>query len=203
MQISFLRNGPPPPVLVLRDTPLESVTSLPLLGVTLQSDLKWDIQVKNMVSRAARRLYILCNLKRNGICTDDLIMIYKMYIRPLLEFAAPVWSSSITSSQKDNIERVQRRALRMIAFPQRMDYDQLLQTFNVQSLANRRTDLLITFGKSLLHSDRHRDLLPPTRIQIHQRTDLRNPNNLHIPRTRTQRYKLSSIPSIVQLLNSE
>ena len=92
MQISFLREPPPVVRPVVHNTPMEVVTSFKLLGIIFQNDLKWNLQVKRMVSNASRRLFILCKLKRNGVKTNDLVSIYTMYIRPLLEFGAPVWS---------------------------------------------------------------------------------------------------------------
>ena len=99
----------------------EDVTSSAIsktLHITLQSDLKWDSQVQRMISRFSHRLYILCSLTRNGVPIADLILIYTMYICPLLEFAAPVWSSSLTAEQSQSIEQVQRRALRFITLPE-------------------------------------------------------------------------------------
>ena len=147
-------------------TPLESVTSLRLLGVTIQANLKWDSQVQHMISRASRRLYILCSLKRDGVSATDLVLIFIMYIRSLLEFAAPVWSSGRTVKQSESIEKVQRRALRMIVFPERAHYADLLVMFNIPSPADRRTAILTSFGKTLLLSERHRNLLPPTHQQV-------------------------------------
>ena len=163
MHVSFLRNGPPSPVITIGNQVLESVTSLRLLGVTIQSNLKWDSQVEQLIKRASRRLYILCKLKKNGVPTSDLVLIYTMYIRPLMEFCAPVWSSSLTTQQSDSIERVQRRALRMISYPDQRHYEELLSNFNIPSLAIRRNDLLTNFAKSILVSSRHRDLLPAER----------------------------------------
>ena len=80
MHVSFLRNGPPSPVITIGNQVLESVTSLRLLGVIIQTNLKWDLQVEQVIKRASRRLYILCKLKRNGVPTSDLVLIYTMYI---------------------------------------------------------------------------------------------------------------------------
>ena len=108
MQISFLRNPPPAINLKINGTELEVVSSIKLLGVIIQSDLKWDQQVKYLIGNASRRLYILSKLRKNGVKTEDLVSIYKMYIRPTLEFGAPVWSSGLTGSQAKNIERIQK-----------------------------------------------------------------------------------------------
>ena len=89
--------------------------------VTIQTDLKWNLQVERMI-RASRRIYILCVLKKNGVLLHDLVLIYKMYIRPILEFASPVWTSSLTLSQTNEIERVQKRAIRFMTYPNIMPY---------------------------------------------------------------------------------
>ena len=201
MQISFLRRDPPPPAVSINDTLLEVVSSLRLLGVTIQSNLKWDSQVQLMISRASRRLYILCCLRKNRVGVADLAFIYTMYIRPLLEFGVPVWSTSITIEQSLSIERVQRRALRMIVYPDRLHYEDTLQTLQIPKLSDRRIEILTKFGKSLLCSEQHRDILPPTRRELVPGRVLRNADDLHIPRLRTTRYKQSPVPSLVKLLN--
>ncbi|XP_041467756.1 uncharacterized protein LOC121418118 [Lytechinus variegatus] len=201
MHVSFQRNVSPPPVITIGNQVLEAVTSLRLLGVVIQSNLKWDQQVEQLIKRASKRLYILCKLKRNGVPAIDLVFIYTMYIRPLMEYCAPVWSSSLTTQQSDSIERVQRRALRMISYPDQHHYDELLSRFNIPSLAERRKDLLTNFAKSILVSSRHRHLLPAERQHV-SRGRLRNSHHLDLPYTRTERYRKSSVPSLVKLINA-
>ena len=201
MQISFLRTNPPPLQLRIDDTDLEIMTSIRLLGVIIQDDLRWDLHVRQIISNASRRLFILNKLKRNGVMRPELVTIYKMYIRPLIEFAVPVWASSITCQQSSSIERVQKRALRIIAWPNVLPYIELLKTMNVSSLKDRRSELVEGFARSLLKSKRHRHFLPETR-RVRTGLSLRNAHHLEIPRTRTKRYQQSPIPHFVQLLNS-
>ena len=201
MKVTFLRSASHPLHLQIDDVALEDVSSLKLLGVIIQNDLKWDEQVKRLISNAARRLFILSKLKKNGVLCEDLVDIYKTYIRPLVEFAAPVWASGITNAQSLGLERVQRRALRIIAWPNLLPYNELLPLMNVTSLSDRRQELVSKFAHSLLQSERHRQLLPETRMRTSGRS-LRNSSHLDIPRTRTARYKQSPLPYFVKLLNS-
>ena len=46
---------------------LETVDSHNVLGVTLQSNLKWDLHVSEIVDKASKRLHILRVLKRGGV----------------------------------------------------------------------------------------------------------------------------------------
>ena len=187
----------PPPAASLNDIPFAVVEEISLLGVTIQTDLIWNLQVERMITRASRRMYIICVLKKNGVPLHDLVLIYKMYIRPILEFASPVWTSSLTVSQTNEIERVQKRAIRFMTYPNIMPYERELVNLGLPSLTDRRNELLINFGESLLKSSRHRDIVPQTRQNV-TRCDryLRNSEKLDIPRCRTQRYKTSTVPSI-------
>ena len=118
----------------------------------------------------------------------------------MLECCTPVWSSGLTISQSDELERVQKRALRMISYPNFDHYCELLKLFKLETLNDRRVSIT-RFGKCLLTSARHRHFLPLTRNVMSGR-NLRNAQKLHTPRTRTQRYNQSTIPSLVHLLNS-
>ena len=129
------------------------------------------------------------------------MFIYSVYIRPILEYAVPVWGSSLTLRQSSEIERVQKRALGMICYPTDSHYDDLLHQFDISSLDSRRVEILKRFAKSLLGSLRHRHLLPQPRHVTTCRS-LRNSDHLSPPRCRTQRYKQSTVPSLVHLLNS-
>src|SRR6266536_2327475 len=64
-------------------------------------------------------------------------MIYKSMIRPLLEYASPVWSPW---RKKDitRIEQVQRRFTRLVEGTQEMSYEQRLKFLRLPSLAYRR-----------------------------------------------------------------
>ncbi|KAI8519353.1 hypothetical protein Bbelb_026100 [Branchiostoma belcheri] len=76
-----------------------------LLGLRVRSDLRWDDQVNEMVTKASKRLFFISRLRRSGVPTSDLATIYCGYIRPTLEYAAPCWSSALTQKQSDALAR--------------------------------------------------------------------------------------------------
>ena len=51
-----------------------------------------------------------------------------MYIRPVLEYASPLWHSSITKHQIDHIELIQKRACRIILGSHYKSYAEALKT---------------------------------------------------------------------------
>ena len=114
-----------------------------------------------------------------------------MYIRPVLEYASPVWSSSLTTAQSNDIERVQKRVCRVILGGYD-SYRGALDHLHLDSHHSRREGLLC----DLFTSPRHRDFLPKSRRPLSGR-QLRNSHLLHDPKCRTTRYYNSSIPSII------
>ena len=69
----------------------ERVSSAKVLGVKISNDLKWNDHVDTITSKAARRLYLLSQLKRAGISPDDLSAFYCSVIRSVLEFACQLF----------------------------------------------------------------------------------------------------------------
>ena len=54
---------------------------------------------------------MLRNLKRFGFNPTELSIIYKGYVRPLLEYGDVVWGSSLTCDQGTTLEKVQKKGL--------------------------------------------------------------------------------------------
>ena len=94
----------------------ERVSSAKVLGVTISNDFKWNDHVDTITSKAARRLYLLSQLKRAGISPDDLLAFYCSVIRSVLEFSCQLFHPGVPKYLSDDIERIQRRAMRII-FP--------------------------------------------------------------------------------------
>ena len=130
-----------------------------------------------------------------------MLTLYKWYIRTTLEYAAPVWHSSLTAEQHMTLERLEKRCLRIILGDAYVTYRHALEVLGIQSLYDRREALTRRFGESLLQSPDHRDFLPPTLEEVHGR-QTRNRSKLQNIRCRFERYRKSTIPYIVRMLNS-
>ena len=90
---------------------LEKTDSTKYLGVTLQSNLKWDKHINNIASKANQTLnFLRRNLKVNSQKIKD--HAYKALVRPKLEYSSCIWDPSHTNQIKQ-IEKAQRRAARL------------------------------------------------------------------------------------------
>ena len=91
---------------------LQAVTSHKYLGVTLSGDLKWNIHIDKVVSKANGMLGFV---RRNLSNTPRKVKIqaYKSLVRPHIEYCSSVWDPH-TSRNIKKVEAVQRRAARFI-----------------------------------------------------------------------------------------
>ena len=97
---------------ILHGHTLENVSSAKYLGVTINNTVSWDDHISNTCSKANRALVFLRrNLKISA--SNIKKKAYKVFVRPLLEYAASVWDPY---SQKNiaKIEAVQRRVVRFV-----------------------------------------------------------------------------------------
>ena len=93
---------------------LERVSSYKLLGLWIYDDLKWKSNTEYVVKKAAKRLYFLKTLKGYSAPPADLKIFYISAIRSIVEHGAQIWHGGLTQEQSKDIERIQRRAMKII-----------------------------------------------------------------------------------------
>ncbi|KAM3866247.1 G-protein coupled receptor 54-like [Diretmus argenteus] len=186
MHFLSAKSHPPLPKLTINDLELQKVSTLKILGIHIQSNLKWSQQVVHLCKKASQRLFLLRRLKNSAIPPDELTSIFTIYIRPTLEYAAPVWHSGLTGVQSKAIERVQRRAVRIILGRDFTTYRDACSRLGHPLLSSRREDLTRAFATSLRRSDQFRSWLPPERGKISQRLT-RSSRNLDLAHCNTER----------------
>ena len=85
-----------------------------LLGLNLSSDLQWNCHVAEISKKVACRLYFLRQLKRANIPAKDLLIFYLTCIRPVTEYACPVFHNALPAYLSAELEQLQKRAMRII-----------------------------------------------------------------------------------------
>ena len=190
----------PPPQVSVGSHYLQVVPTSKLLGVTIDNQLNWKQHVSTMVRSASYKLFMLRRLSSLGAPADALKVVYTTFILPKLMYASPAWSSSLSLTQQLQLERVQKRACRTILGQAYTHYEDALSTLCLPSLSSMHRAALEKFGKGILHHPRVRQLLPPDAPPAPRAT--RNPKRIVPPKIpRTDRYRLSAVPTIVRLIN--
>ena len=114
LRIDFTRHRHIDDPITVNDLAFEVVQSVKILGVTIREDLKWNDHVTEITHKASKRLYLLRILKRAGVDVNSLVQFYCTCIRSTLEYACQTFHSNLPEYLSNQIERIQKRALRML-----------------------------------------------------------------------------------------
>jgi hypothetical protein len=127
------------------------------------------------------------------------LLVYLSLVRSTLEYACPIWHTVLPKYLSDKIEKVQKRAFRIIYHE--ADYQDALNIAQCKRLDDRRQELCCKTSKKIEQSDSCLNhLLPPLRAEIHDR-EFRNNFNYCLPNCRTERHKNRSIPTMCAIFN--
>lgn len=115
---------------------MERVESEKDLGVTFDDRLSFGVHIVEKVNKANRMLGLI---RRSFYFLDEqsLVILYKAMVRPHLEFSQSVWSPHLLKFV-DMIERVQRRATRLLPGLRALPYEERLLKLKLPSMAYRR-----------------------------------------------------------------
>ena len=130
----------------LENVLLEEAQECRLLGLTITNQLSWQKNTHSIVKKANTRMIILQKLYDFNLPTEDMVNMYILFIRSMLEYSCVVWHSSITEEESSSIERVQKTALRLILRENYSDYTSSIDFTGLSTLRERRTQISLTFA---------------------------------------------------------
>ena len=166
-----------------------------------------------IVKKVNKRFYQLCRLKQFGVKQEERLTTWKVLIRPITEYAAPLWHSSLLEYDKRKLENLQKKALGLILGTTYIDYrryykingqpvsyELALKSCDLTPLAERRENLTIKFALDTYNNPSHKDFferLPDSR------PNTRSSPKVHVPTGSTNRYTNSAIPVFTRIINSK
>ena len=174
----------------MNGTEIERVSQTKLLGVIISSDLKWDAHIAHINAKASKRLFYIRQLKYAGLTVKDLVRVYKALVRPVCEYACPVWSTCLPKCLSDILESIQSRALKII-LPHE-PYEVALDLLNLQTLLDRREQMCSSLFNEISSPSHRLHSLMPEKRSVER--NLRHKTNYELPKWKTKRYKNSFIP---------
>ena len=124
---------------------IETISETKLLGTIITSDLKWNQNTSHIVKKAYARMELIRKLSSFGAPMSDLKQVYIAFIRSLCEQSSCVWHSSLTLQNEEDLERVQKVALRIILKNRYQSYENALNLIDLQSLKERQNYLCLNF----------------------------------------------------------
>lgn len=194
---------PAHPRLYMYGQPVAEVEHHKHLGLYLSRNLRWHQHVDYIVSKAYQRINLMRKYKFI-LDRNTLEAIYLSFVRPILEYGDVVFDNC-TDQELNELERVQHEAARVVTGTTKLvSIDKLMHEVKWDSLKERRRKHKLILLYKIIHGHTPQyltALLPPS---VHENTsyNLRNANNIQLPRARTGTYQNSFMPSAIREFNA-
>jgi hypothetical protein len=131
------------------------------IGVTITKNLKPSVQCEKAEGRA---MAILNQIRRNFHYRDrhTFVRLYKQYVRPHLEFASSSCSPWL-AGDIEKIEKVQEKAVKMVAGLKSKEYKEKCSELGLETLEQRRMKQDMSLVHKLTREGQYVPLLEPVR----------------------------------------
>ena len=149
-------------------------------------------------------------MKKFGLKTEELVIAWKTMLRPLTEYAAPLWHSGLTDVDDKAIEDLQKKALaiilRVVFVETRklyklnnkmIRYEEAIEKLGLETLSVRREILTGKFALQLVQSERYKDMIEPKVKTYNTRSNARFVEQ----DCKSKRSFMSAVPYLTRLLN--
>jgi hypothetical protein len=140
--------------IIINNKKIEVVRSAKVLDMKISSDLKWNEHIQYICKKVASRLYLLRQLKRAQLPAKDLFLFYITCIRSIVEYACQVFHTGLPQYLSDDLETLQKRALRVI-YPDLL-YNETINALNITTLFERRQVLNDRLFKEIVEDSSHK-----------------------------------------------
>ena len=185
--------------LSVNNHPIEVIKSTRLVCTIVQDDLCWDLNTKEIVRKANARMELLRKVAAFCDNQEELRNIYILFVRSILEQSATVWHSSLSKDNRNDLERVQKTALKVIMGQKYHSYRNALNKLNLENLNERRENLCLTFAQRTSNHQTMKKMFPLNEKTCKMIT--RNPERFKVQCALNERLKNSPIIYMQNLLN--
>jgi hypothetical protein len=121
------------------------------LGVTLDKRLTWSPHIEQVNRRTAQRMDFLGSVlnRRSDLSVRNEALLYKQLIRPLIDYACPVWRSA-ARTHVQSLQVLQSKCLRLVTgAPWYLSNRQIHEDLGVPLFADHVRALTASFDSSL------------------------------------------------------
>jgi len=101
----------------INNVAVERVECFRYLGLTLDSELKFDHHTMDTFKRCQQRLSIIRKLKSLSVAPHLLMLLYKSIIQPVLLYCSICYFDILTVTNKNKLTRITKNASKIIGLP--------------------------------------------------------------------------------------
>ena len=174
----------------INDLVLVSKDNVKLLGITIDTEVKFTDHVKSLCTKTSRKVTVFSRVARL-LDFKKARLLYNAFIMSSLSYCPFNWMFCGKTANKE-INRIHKRALRILFSAYEASFEELLQRNNEQTVNTKNLQKLMNEVYKSLNCQNPafiRDLF----IRKEVTYDLRSKDLLQVPKTRTVLYGLNSI----------
>ena len=155
----------------LFDDVIRPTNSAKFLGIEIDGALCFKKQINSIYDRAMKRLNVLKVLSANGTDAPTLMRLYKMYVRPIIEYGSIAFMSA-PKTQLSRLEQIQNEAIRIcLRLPRYIRTSLLHEYASLEPIFERLKDLNVSLLETMKSKNVHIENL----VECHSRpTDNRH-----------------------------
>ena len=168
--------------IVIKDQPVERVENYKYLGIVLDEKLSWSANLDYIIKKTHSRMYCLRKLRSFNVSRDILQMFYSSVVSSIMIFGLTCWGGNVAKRDRDKLDKIIRKAGGVVGRQQ----DDIQTTY--KGLVRKK-------ATNILADDNH-----PLFEEFDSRVIERS-GRFRVPKTKTNRYKHSFIPTAIQICN--
>ena len=139
------------PPLKFNNNDVQSANSEKHLGLVLDSKLDFNEHVNNKINKCNKSIVIMKKLFLN-LSRNSLLIIYKTFVKPILDYADIIYDKPLTESFKDKLEMVQyNAALAFTGAIKGTSRDHIYRELGLEALAERKWSRNIFFFHKIIN----------------------------------------------------
>ena len=172
-----------------------------VLGMNFSNRPNMWAHVEAICRGIRRRYWTLRNLKNSGFTEKELVTVYKTIIRPVAEYGAVVFHSSLTEEQTNLIERCQNNALKCI-YGAGLSAREMREKAEITTLHDRRNTLVNKFASKCASNPHFARWFPLKQSRRSERKGVRKEHYIEM-KARCDRLKNSPFYDFRRRLNGQ
>ena len=184
--------------LSLKEENIEIIDGMKLLGTHIQNDLSWDKNCSELIKKVNARMQLLNKCKEIGSNREEMVKLWILYCRSILETSCIVWGSSLTNENIQDLERLQKSFCKMVLEKKYSSYEQALIQLNLNTLEQRRKQLCLNFAEDAVKYETMTDIFIKNKCKQY---DLRKHENFQVFQANTERKRKFAVIQMQHLLN--
>ena len=200
MFINFTENYQCTTRLQLHNVNVDVVDQMKILGTIITDKLSWDENCKYLIQKVNKRILLLKKIQKFGATQEEMVQLWIMYCRSVLEQSSVVWSNSLTEENKNDLERTQKVFAKLLLKNKYKTYESALLHLNLKTLSERRNELSLSFAKQSTKHEKMKYLFPENKTN---EMNTRQHEKYKVNHANTNRMKNSAVITMQNMLNKD